>query len=263
MPNHFLPQLLSKNDPRFITWKNSLRKRTPPWNKGLTTKTDIRLKKMSDTFKKKGINNFILWRNNRIKKGVISMPLKILTQNTDLAILTGLILGDGHIEVYPRTERLTISLNTKYPKLIKYATYLIERVFRKKPNPCKITGVNCVRLSLYQKDISKRLYIPTGDRSKDTIGVPYWIFKQNEFIIGCLKGLFEAEGSLSIHEPTCTYNFQFSNKSPKLLEYVRESLVFLGFHPEVRCNGIRLRKKKEVALFKSLISFRKYSCGVV
>lgn len=68
--------------------------------------------------------------------------------------------------------------------------------------------------------------------------------------------MFEAEGSLSIHLPTCTYNFQFKNSNQSLLKTVADSLIYLGYHPEIRENAVRLRKKIEVELFKSQIRFR-------
>lgn len=263
MKNQLLPQCLPKNDPRYIIWKNSLSKRPLPWNKGITKRLDSRVKKISATMKEKKINNFQRWKEKMIKDGKILVPQVILTKSYNLAVLIGLILGDGHIEVFPRTEILTISLNTKYPDLVTHTTTLVQQIFNKKPNPAKIKNVNCIRISLYEKDISKRLGIISGNRSKDTLGVPLWIFEQKKFIIGCLKGLFEAEGSLSIHLRTSTYNFQFRNNSPVLLKNVKDSLIKLGFHPEIRVNSIRLRKKHKVEHFKKLISFREYPCGVV
>jgi len=48
-----LVQLLPKNDPRHKRWIRSLRKRPPPWDKGKSKETDSRVKKISDTFKRK------------------------------------------------------------------------------------------------------------------------------------------------------------------------------------------------------------------
>ena len=52
--------------------------------------------------------------------------------------------------------------------------------------------------------------------------------------------------------------FAFTNKNQKLLDDVELGLRKLGFNPEVRSDNIRLRKKKEVFVFKELIKFRKY-----
>ncbi len=77
-------------------------------------------------------------------------------------------------------------------------------------------------------------------------------------MLAWLKGLFEAEGSLCIHKPICTYNFAFSNRNPSLLRHVEKCLLALGFHPEVRWNAIRLRRTEKVEKFRKLITFREY-----
>src|SRR3990167_3484678 len=143
-----LPQLLSRQDPRYIKWKASLRKRPSPWNKGHTKQTNDSVKKISDTHKLKRTDNFGNWRKKMIELGKIQPVPPELKRDFNLAVLIGLVLGDGHIGVFPRTERLTISLNTKYPNLILYTTQLMETIFCKKPYPEKIKYVNCVRVSL-------------------------------------------------------------------------------------------------------------------
>lgn len=264
MPFKLLPQLLPKIDIRYLHWRNSLKKRSSVWNKGKTKENNESINKISQTFKLKKINNFKDWRNRMIENGTIKLPKSKLSKCYDLAVFIGLVLGDGHIQKFPRTERLLIVLNTKYPQLIKYTAYLTERLFDKIPAIEYKNNANYARISLYQKNISDRLGVIAGNRAKDYIGVPTWIWKEKQYIIGCLKGLFEAEGSLSIHLQTCTYNFQFSNKSQKLLDDVKRGLIGLGYHPEIRINAIRLRKKIEVGTFNKLIQFRDYSqCGIV
>jgi len=130
-------------------------------------------------------------------------------------------------------------------------------LFKKKPYIQKQKTAS-VRVGLYQKDLSRRLGIPTGSRKELVIALPKWISRKQEFVLAWLKGLFEAEGSLCIHKPTYTYNFAFANRNPSLLRHVQERLLSLGFHPEVRWNAIRLRRKEEVEKFRKLITFREY-----
>lgn len=258
MPFKLLPQLLPDIDPRYKHWRDSLKKRSTVWNKGKTKEDNESIKKISLTFKLKKINNFEKWRKKMIENGTIILPSSKLSKCYDLAVFIGIVLGDGHIQKFPRTERLLIVLNTKYPQLIQYTAYLTTKLFNKIPAIQYKKNANYARISLYQKNISDRLGIIIGNRAYDKIGVPAWIWRKKQYIIGCLKGLFEAEGSLSIHLPTCTYNFQFSNKSQKLLADVKRGLLGLGYRPEIRINSIRLRKKLEVSTFNKLIKFRKY-----
>lgn len=119
-------------------------------------------------------------------------------------------------------------------------------------------SANAVRITLYQKYISKRLQIPLGNRNKSEIQMQEWIAEDKQFLIRFLKGLFEAEGSFSVHLATCTYNLSFSNRNTSLLDIVEKALLSLDFHPERRSNAIRLRKRKEALAFEALIGFRKY-----
>ena len=253
-----LPNLLPKNDIRYKKWYDSLKKRPPPWNKGLTKENNSQVKKISDTFKRKNINNFLKWRYKMIQKGEIIPNRPPLIKSSHLALLTGLILGDGNIHRFPRTEKLTITLGLDKPNLILFTETLVEEIFKKKPKTLKHNTGNAVRIYIYQKQISERLEIPSGNRRYSTTGIPRWTWKSKEYLISCLRGLFEAEGSLSIHLPTYTYNFAFSNRNIKLLDDVRKALVKLGFHPEIRPDAIRLRRKEEVKYFKNLINFRRY-----
>lgn len=255
------PSLLPKNDPRFIKWKESLKKRPPSWSKGKTKYTDPSVKKISDTFKKKKIDNFSEWRHKARELGIIPKEYSPFKKDENLACLIGLALGDGHICKFARTESLAITLGTDKPGLIKLTAFLVEKVIGKKPNIEKKKGINAVRVVLYQKYIAKRLGIPCGNRGKIRINVPYWIRKSREFSLAFLRGLYEAEASLSIHLPTYTYNFSFSNTNPYLLKIVENYLRSLNLHPEVRLKNVRLRRKEEVKYFKDLINFRNYNAG--
>lgn len=228
------------------------------WNKGKTKETDPRVRKISRTFKRRRIDNFYLWRQAQIKEGKIMSQYPPFERSVELATLIGLIWGDGNISKFPRCERLVITLGTDKPKLILYTKHLVEYVFSKEPHIKKASHENAVKISLYQKYISKRLGIPFGARRYSKKGLPKWIWGSKKFLLAGLRGLYEAEAYLSIHLPTSTYNFAFVNYNEKLLFDVKTALIKLGYHPEVRSYAIRLRKRDEVKSFEKLISFRKY-----
>jgi len=253
------PNLLPKSDPRYKKWRESLKKRPTSWNRGYTKETHPSILKTSKTFKKKRIDNFKEWRRKAREEGRIPSIYPFLLKNAELAFLTGLILGDGHIERFPRTELLQITLGTDKPSLWQYTSKIIQNTFHKEPIIHKRKSSNCLDIKFYQKFLSKRLGIPPGNRGRARIQLPEWICGNDGYLIACLRGLFEAEGSLSIHKPTYTYNFQFSNRNINLLNEVENALIKLGFHPERRINAVRLRKKKEIFKFKKLITFRKYN----
>lgn len=255
---YFNVATLPKNDLRFKKWRKSLEKRPLSWNIGYTKYTHPSLAKISATFKRKKIDNFARWREKAKKEGLILDEWPSFKKNGDLAELIGVILGDGYIGKFPRTEVLNIFSNSHNRGFIKRYANLIEKIFRKKPTQRKQKGVNCVRITIYQKNISKRFSIPAGARKHKNIKIPFWILKNGTYLKRYLRGLYEAEGSFCVHKPTSTYKLLFSNRNKSLLINVYKALKILGFHPHKSGHQIQISRKKEVYKAKDAINFRKY-----
>lgn len=177
----------------------------------------------------------------------------------DLAELIGVVLGDGHIAKFPRTECLTIVANSNNSGFIKRYSRLLNHFFDKVPS-IGIHGKssNGVHLKIYQKRIGKRLGIKTGSRKHYRVKIPKWVLIKKDLIKRYLRGLYEAEGSFCIHKPTYTYKFLFSNKNISLLNNVYKCLKILGFHPHRSKYQIQISKKREVYKAKNMINFRNY-----
>lgn len=220
------------------------------WNKGLTKEDNDSVRKISDTMKRRGIDNF--------KKSRTKISYQEFKKNGDLAELTGVVLGDGHIEKFPRCESLMIFSNRKNKGFIKRYSKLIEKIFNKKPSIQEVKQCSCTRIRIYQKFISRRLGIVSGSKTKVNFRIPRWIAKNEDYVLRYLRGLYEAEGSFSVHKPTYTYKLMFSNKNMSLLDIVYRLLKKLGFHPHWGTNQIQLSRKLEIEKFISLIKFRRY-----
>lgn len=229
------------------------------WNHGKTKENDPRVRKISETFKTRHIDNFARWRLKERLAGRIPATHIPLEKTGRLAFLVGMTLGDGHIEKFPRSERLHIVLGTDKPLLWRHVAKAVEQVFSKKLWVRRSKQGNYMEISLYQTRLSKRLEVPAGSRGKLKVRLPEWIRSERRYLSACLKGLFEAEGFYSVHEPTYTYNLGFSNRNLTLLNEVEWALTLLGFHPERRSYAVRLRKKQEAARFIELIRFRSYN----
>lgn len=230
------------------------------WNKGQTKETNISVRKISDTMKRKKIDNFKKWREMMKMEGKIKSEYPPLKKDGNLAELIGVVLGDGHIWRYDRTEELSIFSNSNNPGFVRRYADLIEKVFHKKPTIRRHSKANCIRIRIYEKYIQKRLDVPLSPRLHKKIVVQKWISNKNAHMIRYLRGLYEAEGSHSVHLPTSTYKVQFSNKNISMLENVFKIVSKLGFHPHWTKSNylIQLSKKEEVFKFLDLISFRKY-----
>lgn len=190
--------------------------------------------------------------------GKIKSVYPALTKNGDLAELVGVILGDGHIRPYPRTEELSIFSNSNNLGFIDRYSKLVESVFDKRPAITQHSRGNCKRIRIYEKFISKRLGLEVSPRLNKKLKIPSWIFSKKQYIVRYLRGLYEAEGSFCTHPATSTYKLFFSNKNDSLLESVFVNLERLGFHPHKSACMIQISKKDEVYKCKELLKFRQY-----
>jgi len=228
------------------------------WNKGQTKETNHSVKKISDTMKQRKIDNFKVWRDRMRAEGKIKSKYPLLKKDGNLAELIGVVLGDGHIWKYERTEELSIFSNANNPGFVKRYSRLMNLVFNRKPTIRSHSKKNCIRIRIYEKYISKRIGVPVSPRLNKKIIIPKWILNKRNYMIRYLRGLYEAEGSHSIHLPTYTYKFHFSNNNKSMLKNVYNLVSKIGFHPHKSKNAIQVSRKSEILDLIKLIHFRKY-----
>lgn len=229
------------------------------WSKGFTKENNLSVRKISDTMKSRKIDNFRIWRDKMKSEGKIKSKYMVLKKNGDLAELIGVSLGDGHICVYPRTEELRIISNSNAPGFIGRCEKLILKVFNKKAYVVKDKNQNSTKIGIYEKYISKRIDIPSGARGKLKIKVPGWILKKKAYILRYLRGLYEAEGSLSFHKNTYTHKFIFTNRNESLLNNVYRLVKKLGFNPHKSLYKVQVSRKEEVSKLVKIMKFREYN----
>ena len=237
---------------------NSMNNAKKGWSKGFTKETHPSVRKISETMRKRRIDNFAKWRKQAMKNGRIRSKYPTLTKNGDLAELVGVILGDGHIRRFPRTEELSIFSNSNNHGFIRRYSKLVQKIFNHKPAVTNHGKGNCIRIRIYQKKIASRLHIPYSPRGLLHIKIPAWVLQNNEFGIRYLKGLYEAEGCYCVHKPTSTYKIFFSNTNMSMLCNVFRLVKKLGFHPHKDVLRVQISRKKEVFDFLNLIQFRQY-----
>ena len=191
-------------------------------------------------------------------QGKIKSTYKSLEKNDDLAELIGVVLGDGHIRVFPRCECLRIVGNGNNPGFAKRYSALIAKIFGKEPTVIRRSNSNAFNITIYEKHIAKRLGLPTGSRHSYNFILPSWIAAKRARTVRFLRGLYEAEGSLHFHIGTYTHKFLFSNANPALLDIVFHCVTKLGFHPHRSKFKIQVSRKGEVQKLTNLLQFRRY-----
>ncbi len=208
--------------------------------------------------KARKVDNFAVWRKQMVAEGKIKSHYPPLRKNGDLAELIGVILGDGYVGAFPRTEVLRIVASANNKGFIKRYSKLVEKIFRKVPTVKKRNSTEAVDITIYEKHIAKRLNMKPGAKTHLLLPIPEWIRTSRYFTTRYLRGLYEAEGSISHHEKTYTHKFQFANTHSSLLDNVFDSLVELGFHPHRSKKQIQISRKEEVQKLKNLLRFRIY-----
>jgi hypothetical protein len=151
----------------------------------------------------------------------------------DYAELLGLYLGDGYISAGPRTYRLRITLDAKYPQIISETEQLLKRSLPDNRVDVLRTGVkgNCVNVSAYSSHLPCLLpQHGPGKKHERPIVLEDW---QRELLDvapwGFIRGCIRSDGSCFINRtdihrdrPYEYLSYEFSNKSKDVID------LFLG-----------------------------------
>jgi len=219
---------------------------------------DDRARKISETMRARGLDNFKHWRDEMKKRGLIKTEYPSLVHDGNLAELIGTTLGDGHLYKHDRCDSLRIVGDAKKMSFVNRSADLIEFVFKKKPSIVKVRASNAMTVTIYEKHLAKRLGLPHGSRAQYEYRVPSWIRKDKGYIARFLRGLYEAEGSIGHHPGTYTHKLVFANTNPHLLALVAELVRTLGFTVSVSTTRVQVSRKAEVQDLENLLQFRRY-----
>jgi len=145
--------------------------------------------------------------------------------STELAELVGVILGDGHVGRY----QVMVAFNSRKERA--YARY-VQRVIRdvfdlsaslrereRSHLTLVVSGVHLIeRLA--------ELGLPSGDKLTNGADVPAWVFKREDLMRACLRGLVDTDGTVFFHRHvTRGYRYRhiglgFTSYAPALLASV-------------------------------------------
>lgn len=164
----------------------------------------------------------------------IKKPLK---HSESLSELVGIILGDGGIT----NNQIRVTLNRKTDK--EYSTFvkkLIYKVFGEQPsiNPREnvlnltVSGVNLV-------EAVEGIGLRRGNKIKNQVGIPNWIFRNKNFSKLCVRGLMDTDGGVYFHKHKIkgisytNFGLTFTNHSRPLVNGVIKVLNSYGFMPSL------------------------------
>jgi len=202
--------------------------------------------------------------NSRGSLKKITTPEK----SKELAELVGIILGDGNIFSYKKGKKigvysLRIAGACKEDKEyhLNYIKPLCARLFDIKVAIQEFPHKNERFVSLYSKELVKYLEqigLKSGNKLKNKITLPRWIFDSKDLLNACIRGLIDTDGSvfrMSKKDPHLI-RINFTSYNPCLLEDVRLALIQLGFHPsKISFNKINLSRKEDIVRYLNQIGF--------
>jgi hypothetical protein len=178
--------------------------------------------------------------------------------------LLGLYLGDGHISEFPRTFRLRITLDAKYPDIIRNGHALLRRCFPSHRSSVQRKGMTgkCANLSLYSSHLpclfpqhgpgpkhARDIHLETWQR--DSLERAPWAF-----LAGCIRSdgcAFVNRTDIHRVKPYEYLSYEFSNKSKDILDLFVSTCRRVGVDVRVNCDrrgrwSVRINRRPSVAL---------------
>jgi len=159
----------------------------------------------------------------------------MLMFNEEIAELVGIMLGDGGIRLAKRGSFLAVFGHSENDKeyLLNFVSKLLEKIFCIKPSVHYHCSLKEIRLQITRKNViekAQKLGLIPGDKVRNNVGIPKWIFSNKEFLRACVRGLIDTDG--------CTYakwaypripQIEFYSVIPKLQEDFSKAMKILGF----------------------------------
>jgi len=187
------------------------------------------------------------------KRNVHIQPECILPSQADpqLAQFIGIVLGDGHIDDHNWQIFVTFhgTLEKDYAIGVKS---LMRQLFHKEPHQRNMRHSNAIQLRIDSKravQFLMSLGIPAGRRTGNPSNkIPSFVLDKEELLKARVRGLFDSEAGFS-HRHHHAVRISIYNKCPVLLPSIRDALVKLGYHVQLKHNCVRLGRTSEVISF--------------
>lgn len=186
--------------------------------------------------------------SDRLKSHLSESPV-------ELAEFVGVMLGDGGLY----DDQVQINLNrTDDAAYADYLAALIQSLFGIPVRVQERPERNLLVLRLYSRglvDYLQTIGLSVGNKLAQQIKVPGWIWGGEDYMVACVRGLFDTDGSVYARTkryrdrvyqyPTLT----FSNRSPGLLDAFQALLTQLGYTPNRSKWHITLSRTQETARY--------------
>ncbi|HBI25763.1 TPA: hypothetical protein DDX30_03170 [Candidatus Wolfebacteria bacterium] len=182
--------------------------------------------------------------------------MKPMSKDKNLqAYVIGLAIGDGNLSKFPRTTRLRITCDDKYPNLMHKICEALQKLFPTNKISLSHQPKHCTDVICYSNSWEDILGWSStkGSKTKQCIRVPQWIKNDTEYTKQCLKGLFETDGSVYMDRTYLMANFTTALEG--LAIDTMEMATLLGYKPNIQKNTRDDRTKYTVRISKRTQEF--------
>jgi hypothetical protein len=170
----------------------------------------------------------------------------------DYAELLGLYLGDGHISAGPRTQRLRLSLDSRYPGIVADAHAVLRRCF-----PSNQAGIvladrgSTTVLGVYHQHLSCLFPQHGAAKKHDRVIAlePWQAALVAEAPWAFIRGCIRADGCVFVNRtgPYEYLSYGFCNYSADILGLFVATCESVGLHPRRSAPHVRLNRREDVA----------------
>lgn len=184
-----------------------------------------------------------------VQRKIIYYPKK----SSKLAEFAGIQLGDGGISNY----QVSITLNQRDDREYSfYVAGLMAELFKIKPSIYERPEQSTLTIAASSVNLVEflvKLGFVTGNKVKQSVGVPSWIFDKKGWQAAFVRGIFDTDGSVYLDKHKIrgrvykNLGIAFSGSSKPLLISVKLILNKLGFSPtDSHKNMILMRRENEI-----------------
>ena len=228
--------------------------------------------------KKGKYKKYIIGKKNefwgKIKGGKTSKgrtkEIKIPSDSKRLAEFFGIMLGDGnsHRTCFYKSRinkrgtymiRIVGDINSGKNYLLNYVKPLIEDLFNIAVKKGIYKGTNAMYLTCHSVqliDFLEKKGFKPGNKIKNQLEIPNWIKNNKRYLISCLRGLYDTDGSVYKLTNQNSHQICFTNVNIRLMNDVRDSLLKLGINcSKISNKDLYITKKSELRKFLKLVGF--------
>jgi intein/homing endonuclease len=194
--------------------------------------------------------------------------------NENLAEFVGILLGDGNINVSDNRKgvknyniRISVDSNKEQDYLRVFLFSLVKELFGIELRFYQCKRSNCLHACITGKiliSFFQEMGLKPGKKIINQNTIPLWVWKDEEYLKSCIRGLYDTDGSFYEMLPHWPGLFQlyFGNQNLTLLYDLREALIYLGYQVSAvtnlkkgRCPCFYISKTDQIIKFSKEIGF--------